>query len=247
MEFATTLMQRAQPMSDNKFKVKELYSWAVSYDKRIVINSVTVSSRKEYAHDFSGELFKLTSAIYFLVYKKNYEDGKIMQFLMDKQKHASDRGLFSMVWKCISGFFSASLDPAKRCVIQTFYRLMFLELEYKVDMVKCEDRVSYENLIKRHYRPSCDEYLNKEVDLAVDKVEYDPNDEIVSPSISKECVDRALDDHVNRLVKQIEENEGIVSVGCGIFAGGGGGGLSRCMESNKRLVTLKVKGDGNCQ
>ena len=94
------------------------------YDKSIVINGVTVSSRKEYAHDFTGELFKHTSAIYLLVYKKIDEEGKIMQFLMDEQKNAGDRGLFSMVWKCIAGIFSASIDLAKRCMIQPFYRLI---------------------------------------------------------------------------------------------------------------------------
>ena len=250
MEFATTLMQRAQSMSDNKFKVKEMYSWAMSYDKRIVINGVTVSSRKEYAHDFTGELFKLTSAIYLLVYKKNYEEGKIMQFLMDEQKNARDRGLFSMVWKYIAGIFSASIDLAKRCMIQPFYRLMFLGLEYKVEMIKCESQIEYANLVKRHYKPSCEEYLTKAVDLAADRVEYDPSDEIVSLSISKECVDRAVDEHVNKLVKQLEEREGIVSKQAPTVpttSGISARGLLRCMESYRKLSTLKFKGDGNCQ
>lgn len=247
-EFASSLLHRAASMQEAKFKIKELFQFACSYAKRIIINGMTVLRNNAYNADVDGELFKVVSALYFITYRRNYQEGKVIQFLMDQEKLARERGLWATFREVFVAAVGGIGERVKNFLLEPLFKLMIATLDYEVTVASAEFTVTFQTMLKPFYTPSCTAYLDLQGSMPLDGCDL-REEAVTSLVVPRNIVDSAVEAHFRKLDAEAVAPKPNFRVAMR------GGSLdimrlqrtAKCCLSIAELVPKECGGDGNCQ
>nr|QHA33758.1 polyprotein [Atrato Virga-like virus 6] len=101
-EFLTALMQYATRANDAKFTIADLYNYACSLASRVIINGTVVTTRSnDFSKDVNYQLLELVQFVFVRTYEKKYENGLVIQEVLDKIKNNRKLSLLALLYETL--------------------------------------------------------------------------------------------------------------------------------------------------
>nr|QHA33774.1 polyprotein [Atrato Virga-like virus 7] len=102
VEYLTALMQYATRANDAKFTIADLFNYACSLASRVIINGTVVTSRSnDFTKDINYQLLELVQFVFVRTYEKKYENGLVIQEVLDKVKRDRKLSILRLLYDTI--------------------------------------------------------------------------------------------------------------------------------------------------